>query len=274
MSTGLPPAIATRLAKAAADNGFDLELPRESVAGEEWLGFASTHAPLRIWLSAQQGQFVAALWLPNVVDALADHGAEFTGPLPPAAAGARAVADIPTLHRLVRRAFQLSRTLPHQLLHRFERKTATLPRTTEAERLVVQRVGQDVFRQGLLEYWDGRCAITGLAVPDLLRASHIKPWADCASDAERLDVFNGLLLAPHLDAAFDRGFLTLADDGTVIVSPLLTPDDRRFLGLDAPLGARSITDGHRRYLAWHRERVFRSGGAPDSIETGCASAKE
>ena len=52
--------------------------------------------------------------------------------------------------------------------------------------------------------------MTGLDVPELLRASHIKPWADCGTDAERLDVFNGLLLAPHLDAAFDAGFITIA----------------------------------------------------------------
>jgi hypothetical protein len=104
-----------------------------------------------------------------------------------------------------------------------------LPRSTEAERLVVQRAGQGVFRGGLLEYWDGRCAVTGLAVPELLRASHIKPWADCASDAERLDVFNGLLLAPHLDAAFDCGFITVADDGAVVVSSGLGETARRLL---------------------------------------------
>jgi putative restriction endonuclease len=73
------------------------------------------------------------------------------------------------------------------------------------ERLLVHRVGQDVFRAGRIDYWEGRCAITGLGVVELLRASHIKPWAACDLDAERLDVLNGLLLAPHLDAAFDRG---------------------------------------------------------------------
>jgi hypothetical protein len=91
------------------------------------------------------------------------------------------VADMPALHRLLRRAFQLSCTLPDELLHAFEKKVAALPKTTEAERLVVQRVGQDIFRAGLIDYWEGRCAITGLAIPELLRASHIKtrassPW--------------------------------------------------------------------------------------------------
>jgi predicted restriction endonuclease len=122
--------------------------------------------------------------------------------------------------------------------------------------LVVQRVGQDVFRAGLLDYWDGRCAVTGLAVPDLLRASHINPWANCASDAERLDVFNGLLLAPHLDAAFDRGFITVADNGQVIVSSRLSDRDRKLLALDVPLRVDGLAPGHRPYLAWHRAEEF------------------
>jgi predicted restriction endonuclease len=88
-------------------------------------------------------------------------------------------------------------------------------------------VGQDIFRHGLLEYWEGRCAITGLAVPELLRASHIKPWAECGTDAERLDVFNGLLLAPQIDAAFDLGFIGIEDEGTVVVSPALDEEARR-----------------------------------------------
>ncbi len=125
--------------------------------------------------------------------------------------------------------------------------------------MVVQRVGQDVFRAGLLDYWEGRCALTGLAVPELLRASHIKPWAECEADAERLDVFNGLLLAPHLDAAFDGGFITLADDGAVIVSEHLDTAARSLLGLTNSLRAARLPAGHRRYLPWHCERVFRRG---------------
>jgi predicted restriction endonuclease len=139
----------------------------------------------------------------------------------------------------------------------FEEKVAGLPRATEIERLVVQRVGQDVFRAGLLEYWDGRCAVTGLEVPELLRASHIKPWADCTTDAERLDVFNGLLLAPHLDAVFDGGFMTIDADGGVRVSEKLKAEDARVLGLGTSLRVEGLAEGHQRYLAWHRDRLFR-----------------
>lgn len=131
-----------------------------------------------------------------------------------------------------------------------------MPKTTEAERLVVLRVGQEIFRNSLLENWQGRCPITGLAVPALLRASHIKPWAKCATDAERLDVFNGLLLAPHFDAAFDRGFITVADDGVILVSSALSAEDRKAIGLEVPATVKGLADGHRKYLVWHRERVF------------------
>jgi predicted restriction endonuclease len=108
-----------------------------------------------------------------------------------------------------------------------------------------------------MEYWEGRCAITGLAVPELLRASHIKPWAACETDAERLDVFNGLLLAPNLDAAFDRGLLTFSDAGAPVVSAKLGDSDRAALGLSEALQPLPLAAGHQRYLLWHRSKVFR-----------------
>jgi putative restriction endonuclease len=176
----------------------------------------------------------------------------------PAGAAARLeVREFEGLHRLLRRAFQLSRTLPYELLNEFQGRTAFLPRGTEAERLVVQRLGQDIYRQGLIEYWEGRCAITGLNVVELLRASHSKPWAECIDDAERLDVFNGFLLAPHLDVLFDRGFITIVDDGSVLVSSELPGHAALQLGLITPMFVSRVTDGHRKYLAWHRVYVFK-----------------
>jgi predicted restriction endonuclease len=99
--------------------------------------------------------------------------------------------------------------------------------------------------------------MSGTVDTELLRASHIKPWADCETDAERLDVFNGLLLAPHLDAAFDQGFITVADTGEVLVSPDLSPGSRQVPGLDHPFRVEGLGDGHRVYLPWHREKLYR-----------------
>lgn len=244
----------TRMEKAARDGGFEIELPAEG----DWLAFGSSQTPMRLWLRAlDDGSLLIAVSHVNVGDEMREHATSRDWTLPH---GARALLGAPefgSLHRLILRAFQLSITLPDELLHLFERQTAHLPRATEVERLVVQRVGQEIFRSGLLNYWDDRCAITGLGVRELLRASHIKPWAACESDAERMSVFNGLLLAPHFDAAFDLGFITVNDDGRVISSAVLPEEARVLLGFDAPLRVRKPLDEHRVYLAWHRERVFR-----------------
>ena len=254
----LAPLTWTRLEKAAVDNGFDLEGPRI----DEWRTFTSSQTSLRIWLSAiGDALFIVAVSRWEVFEALEGLGITWNNPLPPGAPAARSTGDLATLHRLLRRAFQLSRALPDEPLLLFHQQTAALPRTTEAECLVIQRIGQDVFRNGLIDYWEGRCAITGLAVVELLRASHIKPWADCETDTERLDVFNGFLLAPHLDAAFDRGFITVEDDGLVAVSPLLDLGSRQLLGLEHDLRVRERHDRHCGYLEWHRTLVFRTAGS-------------
>ena len=139
----------------------------------------------------------------------------------------------------------------------FERAVAGLPRTTEAERLTVERVGQPFFRRLQLARWGSRCALTGLALPELLRASHLKPWAKCESDAERLDVANGLLLSPNLDAALDKGFITLTDEGKVLVSSQLDTSHRTLLGLDEPLQVTGLGAAYLPYLSWHREIEFK-----------------
>jgi putative restriction endonuclease len=94
-------------------------------------------------------------------------------------------------------------------------------------------------------------------LPGLLRASHIKPWAACESDAERLDVFNGLLLAPNLDAAFDQGFVTSDDRRALVASKALPVAARVLLGLHETMRVSRLTPRHREYLEWHREMVFR-----------------
>lgn len=213
-----------------------------------------------VWLTIAPGNRpAAALSMGSVVRLLEDEGAAAEAGLPPPAGsvGTLVTDDLSALRGLLRRAFAVSRALPDQPLREFKSRTGDLPRSTEAERLVIQRVGQDIFRERLLDYWQGRCAVTGLAIPELLRASHIKPWSACEADAERLDVFNGLLLAPHLDAAFDQGFLTVAVTGELVVSDALASDARRILGLGDALRVAGMSAAHEAYLRWHRERVFR-----------------
>lgn len=250
----IPPTLRSRLEKAAEDNGFDI--PCAPVG--DWLCFESSHAAIRMWLASWAGAtLVVAMSHAGVAQALTE-GVPVSSPLPPGAVAGRSVLDLPALDRLLRRMFVLARTLPGALWQRWVEETAVLPQATEAERLVVQRRGQELFRAGLMELWCGRCAITGLAVPELLRASHAKPWRD-SNDEERLDVYNGLLLAAHLDAAFDAGLLTVEEDGLVCVSSRLDEDARDVLRLVRPQWIRGLTIEHRRYLTWHRQRVFLAG---------------
>lgn len=126
---------------------------------------------------------------------------------------------------------------------------------TEREQVGLARVGQGAFRAALISHWNGACAVTGLDQLELLRASHIKPWK-VASNQERLDAFNGLLLAPHLDALFDRGLITFGAGGELIFSSRLTSQNRRRLGMVEGAAIGSLEDRHRPYLKHHQERVF------------------
>jgi predicted restriction endonuclease len=95
--------------------------------------------------------------------------------------------------------------------------------------------------------------LTGISDTALLRASHIVPWKDCASDAERLDVHNGLLLSALWDAAFDRGLATFDDDGHPLLSAKLSETARAELRWQNSV---TLTDKHRARLAMHRSAVF------------------
>lgn len=128
--------------------------------------------------------------------------------------------------------------------------------STELLRLAVARRGQDVFRQKLVDYWGGRCALTGITDLPLLRASHIRPWAQCETAAQRLDVHNGILLAAHLDAAFDQGLLTFDETGCCVLSPRLSKAGRALFQEWAGVRVLGITAAHQVYLGWHRAGVF------------------
>jgi putative restriction endonuclease len=125
---------------------------------------------------------------------------------------------------------------------------------TERDALIKARIGQSRYRDRLLTYWGG-CAVTECSMPQLLRASHIKPWRT-ASHAERLDHFNGLLLTPNLDLAFDQGLISFDDQGDMLLSAEVDAVTAQAMHLSVNLRLRQIEPMHRVYLAWHRENLF------------------
>lgn len=115
-------------------------------------------------------------------------------------------------------------------------------------------VGQRQFRKELIAYWK-ECAVTGLERMDLLVASHIKPWA-MSKDEERLNPFNGLLLAPHLDKLFDRGYISFDADGVLLASSLLEQSEIRVFGLENGLRLKKLDSKHIPFHRFHRETIW------------------
>lgn len=129
--------------------------------------------------------------------------------------------------------------------------------TTDREAIIRARVGQGRFREDL-QALELSCRVTGVTTPELLRASHIKPWS-VSDNRERLDPNNGLLLAPHVDVLFDRGLLSFESDGTVLVSAKLDRAVFEAWGLGAVRKVKSFTAAQGKYLKYHRAVVFKRG---------------
>ncbi|GAB5407309.1 MAG: hypothetical protein Aurels2KO_55400 [Aureliella sp.] len=124
--------------------------------------------------------------------------------------------------------------------------------------LTSARVGQGQFRAEVLRLWQNACAVSGVTTPECLRASHIRPWKDSTNE-QRLDPFNGLPLIGTLDLLFDRGLITFDDDGSMVVSNLLTRSDKEKMNLSASTILRqSVSPETANYLRWHREHCFRT----------------
>lgn len=165
---------------------------------------------------------------------------------------------------MLKRIAELFASLPDNPLEQYQKKLAEFSDTeiqkTEAERIVKERVGQDIYREALMNYWGGACAVTGCTLKEALRASHAKPWKDCTSDAERLNVYNGFLLTANLDALFDKGYISFTDDGLIMLSSEFAFDgaDMRGLGINSDMKLRWIEDKHLEFLDYHHKNVWKN----------------
>ena len=127
------------------------------------------------------------------------------------------------------------------------------PSITERSGNVVQRVGQEYHRQQMIKRWGGKCPVTGCSILAILKSSHIVPWSE-SNNEERLDVNNGILLSPDVDALFDRHLISFEDDGSIILSSKVTEKDLLALGIDTSVKI-TIKEGMKSYLKRHRERL-------------------
>lgn len=254
----MPATTESNLKDAAFDQGY--RIGPELAAG--WLFFRSASAPGEIAVAAlaPQGPFFLSVSHAGTARELAVRGAQTAAPAAKGHIDAFAFPDLEALHAGVSQAYRLSLSLPTLPLELFQAELEcegvddTLGET-EGRAEIRIRIGQPIFRQALMDYWNGACPLTGITDPELLRASHIVPWADCTTDAHRLDVHNGLLLSSLWDAAFDAGLISFADDGRAIASPRLSDAAAEKLALSTAIPL-TLTPEHRVNMAWHRANVW------------------
>lgn len=240
-----------RLEKSALDQGFSISLGES----DGWLVFQAHAVLTRIVLSTDaEGRFFVGTSHLGAGSELSDE--LLAAPYAHDDFDCFIAPSSTELFRIIGRIWSLARSLPNEPLAEFERLLGEEPSTTEVERLRKERIGQNVFRSALMDYWEKSCAVTGVKNPTLLRASHIVPWATCESDEERLNVHNGLLLIATLDAAFDAGLISFDDHGKIMISVNLSEKDRVASGISSDMHLSRMNDEVRKRLAWHRENLF------------------
>jgi len=121
---------------------------------------------------------------------------------------------------------------------------------TERQALIRARVGQGIFRAEVIAVWQ-RCSVTGCRIEKLLIASHLVPWK-LATNAERLDKFNGLLLTPNLDKLVDCCLIAFNDDGSILISKDLSIEEQAILGVSEKSKLRFVRPAMLPYLQRHR----------------------
>ncbi len=128
---------------------------------------------------------------------------------------------------------------------------------TMGMQFVSVRSKQSLFRRRLLTV-EKSCRITGVADLRFLRASHIQPWSKCHTGDQRVDGSNGLLLTPHADFLFDRGWITFEDSGALVRSSYLPRQVIAKIGLNLVQGRKcgSFSAIQAKYLDFHRNAVF------------------
>lgn len=126
---------------------------------------------------------------------------------------------------------------------------------TEKYQLTLSRVGQGRYRKNL-EQREAGCRITGINDGRFLTASHVKPWSK-SNDFEKLDGNNGLLLSPHIDRLFDRGYISFEDDGALALSSSLPTELISAWDLKIKVGKLPLTKKQAIYMQYHRDKIFR-----------------
>jgi len=117
------------------------------------------------------------------------------------------------------------------------------------------------FSRVVRNAYDRTCAMTGLKLINgggrcEIEAAHIEPVEENGPDSPR----NGIALSRTVHWMFDRGILSIADNGQILMVKKLVPDPvRRLLNPDGRIifPRDSALAPHRVFLHYHREEKFK-----------------
>lgn len=127
---------------------------------------------------------------------------------------------------------------------------------TERLNIVKSRIGQGEYRERLLKKYNNECIITHIKIPEVLIASHIKPWA-VSNNSERVNSNNGFILSATYDRLFDRGLISFENNGRILLSSMITSENAQILKLEN----KKIYDIKYNacmndFLEYHRDVIF------------------
>ena len=127
-----------------------------------------------------------------------------------------------------------------------------MPTKTERSGLVTSRIGQGAYRKRVIHRWQYQCAVTRFDKIEILIASHIVPWSK-ATNEERLDVHNGILLSPNYDALFDKHFITFSNEGNIVLSDKIAGSAFEKIGVTGKERIEGFSKYNLTYLERHNE---------------------
>lgn len=130
------------------------------------------------------------------------------------------------------------------------------PKVTSRINLTSSRIGQGEYRQKVLRRWRYKCAVNNSNVQEVLIASHIVPWRE-ATDSERLDVENGLLLSPTFDALFDKYFISFSNTGEIMLSSVISKTEFLKMGVTGNEKINNLSPKNKSYLKRHRDKLLK-----------------
>ena len=126
---------------------------------------------------------------------------------------------------------------------------------TQKTQIINSRRGQGVFKAQVWQV-ERACRITKVTKPGHLIASHIKPW-NKSNDAEKISGYNGLLLAPHIDHLFDKGFISFEGNGNLILSGQLDSSVLDKWRIDKNINVGNFRNEQQPFLEYHRDVVLK-----------------